>query len=90
MVSTLISKEVQLKAANLVKVEAFRRKMKDRQAGFGGAAAEEDKTEIDEMSTKLEKLELPEETKAICDRELKKVKSLGPRNQEYHVSMNYL
>ena len=57
---------------------------------MGGQAAEEDKSEVDEMTAKLEKLELPEETKAICDRELKKLKQLGPRNQEYHVSLNYL
>ena len=42
------------------------------------------------MKEKLDKLELPDETKVICDRELKKLRQLGPRNQEYHVSLNYL
>lgn len=42
------------------------------------------------MQAKLDKLGLPEETKQICDREIKKLRQLGPRNQEYHVSLNYL
>lgn len=42
------------------------------------------------MQARLDKLELPEETKQITVRELKKLRQLGPRNQEYHVSMNYL
>jgi len=35
-------------------------------------------------------LELSEEAKKISEKELKKLRQLGPRNQEYHVSMNYL
>lgn len=59
----------------MAKFEAFKKKMKDRQGGsFSGQSNEEDKTEIDDMAAKLQKLELPEETKAICDRELKKVR----------------
>ena len=54
--------------------------MKERQIGISGPQGEEEKTEIYEMANKLQKLELPEETKTICDRELKKVKQLGPRN----------
>ena len=56
----------------------------------GHAPDDDSKSEIDELATKLEKLGLPEETKQICDREIKKLRQLGPRNQEYHVSLNYL
>jgi ATP-dependent Lon protease len=33
---------------------------------------------------------LPEEVKTIVEQEIRKLKQLGPRNQEYHVGMNYL
>jgi ATP-dependent Lon protease len=39
---------------------------------------------------KLDAMSIPEEAKKIYKAEIKKVKQLGPRNQEYHVSMNYL
>lgn len=56
----------------------------------GGAENGEENDEIDELATKLEKLDLTEEARKISQQELKKLKALGPRNQEYHVSMNYL
>ena len=46
--------------------------------------------EVEELKTKLDELELTEEAKKITTTELKKLRQLGPRNQEYHVSMNYL
>lgn len=42
------------------------------------------------MQSRLKALQLPEEAQKIADQELKKLRNLGPRNQEYHVSMNYL
>ena len=33
---------------------------------------------------------LPEETVKIVNQEIKKLRNLDPRNQEYHVSLNYL
>jgi len=75
----------------LEKFEALKKK-RERSGFLGGQGANEDdsKSEIDELAAKIEKLELPEETKQICDREIKKLSQLGPRNQEYHVSLNYL
>lgn len=46
--------------------------------------------EVDELQTRLSNLSLPQETQAIVDRELKKLSQLDARNQEYHVSLNYL
>ena len=78
-----------MKKANLEKLETLKKRFA-RQSGFSGMGDEEGKSEVDEITEKLDKLELPEEAKQICDREIKKLKQLGPRNQEYHVSMNYL
>jgi ATP-dependent Lon protease len=33
---------------------------------------------------------LPEETKEIVERELKKLRKLGSQSQEYHVGLSYL
>ena len=38
----------------------------------------------------MDSMEIPPEAKLIYKREIKKLKQLGPRNQEYHVSLNYL
>jgi ATP-dependent Lon protease len=46
--------------------------------------------EIEQLKTKLDECNLPEETQKIVDQEIKKVESLDSRNQEYHVSLNYL
>ena len=46
----------------------------------GHAPDDDSKSEIDELATKIDKLGLPEETKQICDREIKKLRQLGPRN----------
>ena len=89
LVANLIAKEVQVKAHNIAKQEALRKRIKERQAGYP-SENEEGKSEVDEINSKLEKLELPEETKQICDREVRKLRQLGSRNQEYHVSLNYL
>jgi len=42
------------------------------------------------LHAKIQKLNLPEEAKAIVEQEIRKLKQIGPRNQEYHVGMNYL
>lgn len=88
IVANLTNKEIDHKKESLKKFEDMRRKMRQNMAGMNGD--EESKSEIDDLKAKLDKLELPEETKLICDREVRKLKQLGPRNQEYHVSMNYL
>lgn len=46
--------------------------------------------EVKELETKLDSMEISEEAKKIYKSEIKKLKQIGPRNQEYHVSMNYL
>lgn len=56
----------------------------------GGQQSQEDLDEINALKQKLEELKLPEETKKITDQEIRKLQKLGPRNQEYHVSLNYL
>lgn len=52
---------------SLAKFEAQKKKLKERGNSFlgpGGPGGDEDsKTEIDELAAKIEKLELPEETK---------------------------
>ena len=73
LVSELIIKEVQLKKANLEKLETLKKRFA-RQSGFSGMGDEEGKGEIDEICEKLDKLELPEEAKQICDREVKKLR----------------
>ena len=86
MVAGFIAREVKLKVEQNQKFEAFQKR---RMQSFGGSGDQEN-DEVSEMQERLNKLGLPEETKKICDSELKKVRQLGPRNQEYHVSMNYL
>lgn len=46
--------------------------------------------EVDQLFLKLQKQNLPAEASKIVQQEIKKLKNLDPRNQEYHVSMNYL
>ena len=90
-VFALIEKEIQIKSAALVKHEAKKKNQRERHALLGGQGPDDDsKSEVDELAEKLQNLGLPEETKQICDREIKKLRQLGPRNQEYHVSLNYL
>jgi ATP-dependent Lon protease len=45
---------------------------------------------VTELDKKLDGLEIGEEARRITKQEIKKLKQLGPRNQEYHVSLNYL
>lgn len=45
---------------------------------------------MQELEKKLDELEIGEEARRITKQEIKKLKQLGPRNQEYHVSLNYL
>ena len=80
LVADLIAKEVHVKAANLAKQEALKKRIKERQAQLGFGADDEAKGEVDDLQAKLTKLELPEETKEICAREIKKLRQLGPRN----------
>ena len=71
IVSNLALKEIESKAGSLKKVDEMRNKMRQRMSPNG---EDESKSEIDELKAKLDKLELPEETKLICDREVKKLK----------------
>ena len=87
IVANFISKEVQVRRAQKQKMEALNKRIKERISNTGD---EETKDEIATLVSKLNSLQLPEETKRITDMEVKKLRQLGPRNQEYHVSMNYL
>lgn len=49
-----------------------------------------EESEVEQLYKKLSDLKLPEETQKIVEMEMKKVRNLDPRNQEYHVSVNYL
>jgi ATP-dependent Lon protease len=86
MVAAFLDKEVAMKTEAEKKRMAARKNIRDR---FGGVN-DQGQDEINELSKKLEDLNLPEETKKITENEIKKLKQIGPRNQEYHVSMNYL
>ena len=72
IVSNLATKEIEIKTESLKKFEEMRNRMKMQRMPSGGD--DESKSEIDELKAKLDKLELPEETKIICDREVKKLK----------------
>lgn len=84
-----------LKIKDLVKrAEAYRtsdqaksRRVMPNRGRAGGA---DDLNEVEELKRKFTEFKLPEETQKIVDRELKKLSQLDPRNQEYHVSLNYL
>lgn len=49
-------------------------------AGSAGNQASDDVDEVKELETKLEALKLPEETRSISKKELRKLRQLGPRN----------
>ena len=55
-----------------------------------GSSNNQESDEIKELETRLDAMTIPDEAKKIYKQEIKKLKQLGPRNQEYHVSMNYL
>lgn len=46
--------------------------------------------EVQKLVEKIDSLKLPEEALKIVEAEIKKVQQMDPRNQEYHVSLNYL
>jgi ATP-dependent Lon protease len=46
--------------------------------------------EVKELEAKLDSMAISEEAKKIYKQEIKKLKQIGSRSQEYHVSMNYL
>ena len=50
----------------------------------------QDKEDIENIKKKLEGVELPEETKQIVERELKKLEKMSENNSEYAVSLRYL
>lgn len=51
---------------------------------------EDSTNEVEFIYNKLIQSNLPEETLKIVNQEMKKLRNLDPRNQEYHVSLNYL
>ena len=71
MVANMISREVTIKLEQKEKFEAL--KKRQRSGGMGGVGDAED-DEIAQLEEKLKSLELPEETKKICDTELKKLR----------------
>ena len=70
IVAGLIAREVKIKAEQNQKLAAIQKRRS--QQNLSGTEPETD--EIAEMQEKLGKLGLPEETKKICDGELKKVR----------------
>lgn len=87
-VAQYMALELNIKREQRKKVEAMNSRFKDRLGG--NSQDEEARDELSQLATKLKSLDLPEETLKITDNEIKKLKQLGPRNQEYHVSLNYL
>ena len=61
-------------------------------AGLGGSSlrGRQDKEDIENIKKKLEGVELPEETKQIVEREIKKLEKMSENNSEYAVSLRYL
>mmetsp|Transcript_2018 Transcript_2018/g.3576 ORF Transcript_2018/g.3576 Transcript_2018/m.3576 type:complete len:415 (+) Transcript_2018:392-1636(+) len=55
-----------------------------------GKSTKDDSNEVEKVYAKLKECTLPEEAQSIVDNEIKKLRQLDPRNQEYHVSLNYL
>ena len=53
-----------------------------------GEAAEE--SELEALKKRLEEKELPQETRTVAERELKRLGSLNPSNPEFNVGRNYL
>ena len=56
----------------------------------GNFGSNDELNEVDQLFVKIKKLNLPAEADRIVQQELRKLKNLDPRNQEYHVSLNYL
>jgi len=87
-----ISQENNEKRRNQMKVNGVG--IKDIFSGFkqGGqnTGANENKEAIDELRAKFEKLELPEETKAIVEKELKNLSRMHPSHHEYSNVEKYL
>ena len=90
IVGAFMNKELIAKRAQKDKIDALNKRIKDRFAGQGGGTDEESKDEVQELEEKLKSLDMPEEAQKIAEQEIRKLKNLGPKNQEYHVSMNYL
>lgn len=105
-VNNLVKEKMKEMESNKIDMEANKQKQEEERnqvikkfiankgGSFGGigkspsrGAAED---EIAQLRAKLDDCKLPEETQKIVDQELKKVESLDSRNQEYHVSLNYL
>ena len=63
--------------------------MKQISSQLGGQTSSNDET-LDELRKKFEKLDLPEETKTIVDKELKNLSRLKPHHHEYHNIETYL
>ena len=76
-----MTKEVEQKRVTKDKRETQANRIKQMYGRRGGGAENgEENDEIDELATKLEKLDLTEEARKISQQELKKLKALGPRN----------
>jgi ATP-dependent Lon protease len=51
---------------------------------------QDEETEVKDLKEKLDKLELPKETRKKCDSELKKLDKMNPYSSEFGVVRNYL
>ncbi len=57
-----------------------------RELGEGGNGADE----AEKLRTRLDEAELPEEARAVADRELARLEGMSAQSAEYHVIRNYL
>ncbi len=89
-VNALLAKELTQINEQKDKRDRANKSLKDRMMGMAGPQSGQENDEVKELESRLDELEMPEEAKKIYKQEIKKLKQLGPRNQEYHVSMNYL
>ncbi|KAI8897459.1 Lon protease C-terminal proteolytic domain-containing protein [Globomyces pollinis-pini] len=55
-----------------------------------GETDETDDSDLNDLTKKLSNAVLPEETKKVCDREMKRLRRMQPNMSEYQVTRNYL
>ncbi|KAI9361120.1 ATP-dependent protease La [Pilaira anomala] len=69
-------------------LEAIKKELGETDGSINGGIKDED--ELEQLGTKIEEADLPEEASTIAQRELKRLKKLQPASSEYSVARNYL
>lgn len=69
-------------------MEAIKKELGETDGSSNGGMKDED--ELEQLGTKIEEADLPEEASTIAQRELKRLKKLQPASSEYSVARNYL